>query len=80
MVEKRPRQRFGSKQLFHKIVEESIKFQANIPLNLLKVDKPSGEDSPTSRSSIQKQVGTTTYLQIFGKEIMRIVSLQILER
>lgn len=101
MVEKRPRQRFESKVLLHKIVEESIKFQASISSTLLKVEESASEVEPPSRPSIppspkqkqgntascqkqgdtasfQKQGSTASYLDIFGREIMRIVSLQLL--
>jgi hypothetical protein len=73
MVEKRPRQRFGSKRLFHKIVEESLKFQAHIPSDLLETGE-SSKGSHNSSSPMQKPVDTVTYLKVFSREVMRIVS------
>lgn len=78
MVEKRPRERFGSKLLFHKILEESMKFQANISSNLLSSYNVSSVGQSSVGASRQKQVDAASYLEIFRREVMRIVSVQTL--
>ncbi|KAL2275342.1 hypothetical protein FJTKL_02101 [Diaporthe vaccinii] len=72
MVEKRPRERFGSKLLFHKILEESMKFQANISSNLLSSYNVSSVGQSSVGAPRHKQVDAASYLEIFGKEVMRI--------
>lgn len=53
-----------------------MKFQATIPSNLLAPHNIRSVGVPSMSASRQKQIEATSYLEIFGKEVMRLVSFQ----